>query len=69
MLLLALPLLSLRFFVLEGVAGVIVGGLQVARSKDLGAIIQVAAIINNKVKVINNKLRTVKEVIIAAQAT
>ena len=61
-----MPLLSLRFFVLEGVAGVTAGGLQVARSKDLGAIVCAAAITNNKVEVIGNKLRIIEDVIITA---
>ena len=39
------------------------------RSKDLGAIKCTIAIINKKVEVINNKLRTVEEVVTAAQAT
>ena len=38
-------------------------------SKDLEAIIYTIAIVNNKVEVINNKLRIVKEVVTAAQAT
>ena len=62
-------MLSLRFFVLEGVAGVTAGGLQVARSKDLEAIVCAAAITNNKVEVIGNKLRTVEDIATIAQTT